>query len=176
MRKQFLEIGKIVSTHGIKGEVRVQPWCDDGEFLTEFEMLYLQGGKRPVEVESAYVHKNIVVMKLAGVDTMNDAQAMRNQILYMNRDDVELEEGTYFIQDLIGLTVIDADQPDKVYGVLSDVTQTGANDVYHIKDSQGKITLIPAVPLVVKETDLEGGVMRISPIPGLFDQAEELRD
>lgn len=176
MRKQFLEIGKIVSTHGIKGEVRVQPWCDDGEFLTEFDRLYLRRGEQSVEVEHAYVHKNIVVMKLSGIDTMNAAQSMRNQILYMNRDDVELEEGTYFIQDLIGLTVIDADNPAKEYGVLCDVTQTGANDVYHIKNEQGTVTMIPAVPLVVKETNLEEGFMKISPIPGLFDDAEEVRD
>lgn len=175
MKKQFLEIGKIVSTHGIKGEVRVQAWCDSSEFLTEFDTLYFDKGRTAVEVEEARVHKNVVVMKLAGVNDMNAAQALRNKILYMNRDDVELEEGSYFIQDLLGLQVIDADQPDKVYGKLVDVTETGANDVYHIKEESGSVVLIPAIADVVKETNVEEGFMAITPLKGLFDEAEEVR-
>ncbi len=176
MKKQFLEIGKIVSTHGIRGEVRVQPWCDSGEFLTEFDTLYFHQGKEPIKIETARVHKNVVVMKIKGIEDMNAAQAQRNKILYLNRDDVELEKNCYFIQDLIGLTVIDANQGDMVYGKIVDVTQTGANDVYHIEDEFGKVTLIPAIPQVIIQTDIEQGIMKITPLEGLFDLAEEIRD
>ena len=153
--KQFLEIGKIVATRGVRGEVRVQPWSDSPEFLCEFDMLYLDEGKKTIEIERSFVQKNVVVMKLKGIDTVEKAQEMRNSILYMDRDDVELPEGSYFVQDLIGLSVIDADNNEKI-GVLSDVTETGANDVYHIK-AEKKEYLIPAIPDVIEKVDIEKG-------------------
>lgn len=171
--KKLIETGKIVSVFGIKGEVKVQPWCDDPQLLCELDTLYYKSGT-PVEVEHARVAKNIVVMKIKGVDTANDAQKLRNRVLYLDRDDVELEEGAYFIQDLIGLAVKDADS-GRVYGEITDVTQTGANDVYHIKAPDGKMYYIPAIKDVVKQTDIEGGVMLITVLEGLFDGAEEVR-
>lgn len=168
MKKQYLEIGQIVTTHGIAGEVRVKPWCDSPELLCEFDRLFFDGGKKEVKIEQARVHKNIVIMKLEGTETMDDAVKLRNKILFAARDDFELDEGTYFVQDLIGLKVFDADT-DRCYGELSDVTQTGANDVYHIKREDGKEVLIPAIPDVVLETDIEGGRMVIRPLKGLFD-------
>jgi len=171
MKKQFLEIGQIVSTQGIRGEVRVQPWCDTASFLTEFETLYFDQGKTPVQIEDAWVNKNVVVLKLEGIETVEAARTLRNRVLYMDRNDVELEEDTYFIEDLIGMQVIDA-ETGRVYGKLVRVTQTGANDVYHIREASGKETMIPAVPLIVKETDVDAELMKIVPIPGLFDEPE----
>ena len=171
MKKAFLEVGQIVSTHGIAGEVRVNPWCDTPDFLTGFETLYFHKGKEEVVVEKARVHKNIVVMKLQGTDSVEDAQKLRNQILYASRTDMPLEEGEYFIQDLIGLKVVDADSGEE-YGVLNDVSQTGANDVYHISNPGKREKLIPAIKDVVIETDLENGVMKIRPLKGLFDDAD----
>ena len=171
---KLLEAGKIVSVFGLKGEVKVQPWCDTPDFLCEFDTLYYKSGT-PVEVERARVQKNIVVMKIKGVDTANDANKLRNRVLYLDRDDVELEEGAYFIQDLIGLVVKDADS-GREYGTITDVTQTGANDVYHIKAADGKMYYIPAIKDVVKSTDIEGGVMLITPLEGLFEGAEEIRE
>lgn len=165
--KQFLEIGKIVSVFGIKGEVKVQPWCDSGEFLCEFDTLYRKSGDI-VEIEHSRVSKNVVVMKIKGVDTVEDAQKMRNHILYMDRNDVELEEGSYFVQDLIGLEVVDADN-GTVYGKLTDVSQTGANDVYHVETAEGKLLLVPAIPEVIVETDTQGETMKIRPLDGLFE-------
>lgn len=165
--KQYLEIGKIVSVFGLRGEVKVQPWCDSPDFLCEFDTLYYKSGT-PVEIEHARVQKNIVIMKIKGCDTVEEAQKLRNRVLYMDRDDVELEEGAYFVQDLIGLRVVDADSGEE-YGVLSEVSETGANDVYHIKKPDGSFCYAPAIPDVVKETDVEGGVMKITPLPGLFD-------
>ena len=167
--KRFLEIGKIVAVQGLKGEVRVEPWCDSQEFLCEFDTLYFDKGNTPVEVVKAHPHKNIVLMKIKGIDTVEQAQNIRNKILYMDREDVELEEGNYFVQDLIGLEVLDADNGTS-YGKLCEVSFTGANDVYHIKDSDGKIRLIPAIPDVVIETDITNGIMKIHVLEGLFDE------
>ncbi len=172
MKKQFLEIGKIVTTHGIAGEVRVQAWCDTNDFLTEFAVLYFDKGKTPLRIERARTHKNIVILKIKGIDDMNTAQTLRNRVLYVNRDDIELEENTYFIQDLIGCHVVDYEDPQKEYGVLVEVSQTGANDVYHIKDEAGKIVLIPAIPDVIRMTDVDSQRMEITPLKGLFDDED----
>ena len=167
MEKDFLEIGKIVAVHGIRGDVKVQPWCDEPEFLTEFTCLYLKG--QETEIEKARVQKNMVLLKIAHVNTPEDAQKLVGQVLSIHRDWVELPENTYFIADLIGLQVIDADDDAITYGTLTDVSQTGANDVYHILFSDGKTRYIPAIPDVVIETDIEKGIMRIRPLKGLFD-------
>ncbi len=171
--QKLIETGKIVSVFGIKGEVKVQPWCDDAQLLCELDTLYYKSGT-PVEIEHARVAKNIVVMKIKGVDTANDANKLRNRVLYLDRDDIELEEGAFFIQDLIGLKVVDADN-GREYGTLTDVTQTGANDVYHIKSAEGKMYYIPAIKDVVKQTDIQGGKMLITPLKGLFEDTEEVR-
>lgn len=165
--KKFLEAGKIVSVFGIKGEVKVQPWCDTPDFLCGFDTLYYKSGT-PVEVERSRTAKNIVVMKIKGIDTVEEAQKLRNRILYIDRNDVQLDKGCYFIQDLIGLTVTDSATGEE-YGKLVDVGETGANDIYGIEFSDGKIRYIPAIPQVIDETDIEGGVMKITPLDGLFD-------
>lgn len=169
MRKQYLECGKIVSTHGVRGELRVQPWCDSPEYLCGFETLYLQNGEKPVTVERSRVNKNIVLLKLSGIDTLDEAVAFRGKILYIDRDD-DPDEGT-FIQDLIGLEVLDADDGRR-WGVLTDVFPTGANDVYVIKDSSGKERLAPAIPEVIVSVDTDGGKMLIRPMKGLFDDED----
>lgn len=169
MAKRYLEIGRIVAVQGLKGEVRVEPWCDSGEFLCGFDTLYFDKGKTPVDISRSRVQKNIVIMKIDGVDTPEQAQNIRNRILYMDREDVELEEGAYFVQDLIGLTVIDNDSGED-YGKLCEVSFTGANDVYHIKGEDGRIRLIPAIPDVVITTDITNGIMKIHVPEGLFDE------
>ncbi len=169
MIKQFLETGKITGTHGLKGEVRVQPWADSPEFLAEFDELYLDKGARKIEIKAARVHKNMLIMKIKGVDTIDDAEKLRNKVLYMDRDDVELEEGAYFIQDLIGLDVLDDETGEKI-GILADVSETGANDVYHVKTDEGKEYLIPVIPDVVKDISLDDGAIRVFKMKGLFDE------
>lgn len=165
--EELLETGKIVAIHALKGEVRVQPWCDSPEFLAEFEELYLDG--EWVEIENARVQKTMVIMKIAGIDTPEAAQKLVGKVLYLSRDQVELEEGTYFITDLIGMQVIDADDPTHVYGVLTEVSNTGANDIYHVKFPDGKTRYVPAIPQVIDSVDVEGKVMTIRPLEGLFD-------
>jgi 16S rRNA processing protein RimM len=167
MPDNMLEIGKITSVFGIKGEVKVQPWCDSPELLCEFDTLYRKSGT-PVIIERARVQKNMAILKIQGVDDADSAQKLRNCVLYMDRDDLELDEGCYFIADLIGLTVSDS-VTGEVYGTLSDVTETGANDVYHIKTADGRQLLIPAIPEVIDSVDIENKTMKITPLDGLFD-------
>ncbi len=168
--KQYLETAKIVATHGIRGEVRCQYFCDSAEFLCEFDELYLdKNGEKPVEIARAYPHKNVVIMKIDGIDTVEDAQKLIGKTLYMNRDDVELDEDVYFIQDIIGLVVKDIDSGE-VYGKISEVYQNGATDVYSIKKENGTELMFPYIDEVVKKIDIEAGEMLIKPLEGLFDE------
>lgn len=171
MKKQFLEIGKIVATQGIRGEVRVQYYCDSAEVLCDYDTLYLDKGKTEVTVERAYPHKNIVVMKLEGIDKIEQAQPLIGKLLYLDRDDAELEEGLYFIQDIIGLTVKDADSGE-VYGKITDVYQNGASDVYSIRKEDGRELMFPCIDEVVISTDIDAGEMIIRPLPGLFEDGD----
>ena len=165
--EQLLETGKIVTLNALKGEVKVEPWCDSPELLAKFDELYLDG--RWVNVERARVQKRMVIMKLEGYDTPEEAAKLIGKVLYIDRDQLELDEGTYFIADLIGMKVVDADDPEKVYGTLTQVSETGANDVYHILFADGVTRYIPAIPLVVISTDVENKVMTIRPLEGLFE-------
>lgn len=172
MIKEYLEIGKITSTHGIKGEMRVQPWCDSPEFMKSFKTLYLDSkGEKPLKV-SCRPNGNMVIMKAQGVDSVESASLLRNKILFMKRSDAKIEKGSYFIQELFDCAVVDADDETKTYGVLCNVSQTGANDVWHIKAPDGKEYLIPAIKQVVVETDVEKGVIKIRPLRGIFEDED----
>lgn len=172
MRKPFLECGKIVSTHGVVGEVKVQSWCDSPEELQQLKVVYFDEGKTPVRVFKSRVHKDMVLMRLDGIDNMDKAQLLRGKILWADRNDIWLDEGENFIQDLIGIKVIDADDGHE-YGILSDVTETGANNVYHITFPDGSVKLVPVIDEVIISTDIDAGIMRIRPLKGLFDDDED---
>lgn len=167
MKKQYLEAGKIVTTHGIKGEIKIMPYTDYPELLCEFDRLFLGKNHEEINVERSRVFKNMVIAKLEGYDTPEVAEKLRNKILYMHRDDLELDEDTYFIQDLIGIEVSDADS-GFVYGKITDVMQTGANDVYVVQGKDREY-LIPAIPEVVITTDIDENTMTIRPLEGLFE-------
>ncbi len=176
MLDKFIETGIITGTHGLAGEVRVQPWADSAEFLKDVGLggaLYLLRAKdksdcEKLEITSARVHKNMIIMKIKGVDSIDDAEKLRGKKLCLNRDDVALEEDTYFIQDMIGLDVLDCESGEKL-GTLEDVTQTGANDVYNVRMEDGRLCLIPAIEDVVKEISPEDGFIRVFRMKGLFD-------
>lgn len=170
MKKQFLDSGKIVGTHGIKGEVRIDPWCDSPAFLASFKKLYLdEKGETFVKVKSR-PHKNITLCKIEGVDTVEAAERLRGKIVYINRDDIHLDEGVHFVQDLIGLEVRDFDS-NEALGTLTDVLRTGANDVYEIT-RDGKQYLAPVIDEVVREINVEDGYVLITPMKGIFDDAD----
>lgn len=166
--ENFLETGKIVNIHGLKGEVKIVPWSDDADFICEFDTLYCGKNKKAFKVENSRVHKNMVLVKFEGVDTPESANALRNSIVYIDRNETELDEGVFFIADLIGLTVKNIDS-GKVIGEVTDIFQTGANDVYEVKNGD-KFYYIPAIPDVIINTDIENNLILIRPLEGLLDE------
>ena len=170
MKKEFLQIGKFVGTHGVRGMVRIQPWSDNGEFLTQFKKFYLNDGKDKIEMTKITPHGNVVIAAVKGVDCIEDAEKLRNQILYIKRDDAKLPEGRYFVSEIIGAQVFDADT-NNLLGILVDVSPTGANDVWHIKSGE-KEYLVPAIPDVIANVDIETDTIIIKPLKGIFDDED----
>lgn len=168
MAKQFLEAGKIVGTHGVRGDLKVQSWCDSLETLCDFDTLYLDE-RTPVTVTSAQPHKNIVLMHLQGVDTPDAAAALRGRVLYLNRDDAELPEDLVFIQDILTFRVFDI-RLNRVIGHIRDVLTTNpAHDLYEIMGEDGRLIYIPAAKPFLKEIDMDAGVVYIESIEGLLE-------
>ncbi len=166
MKKKFLEAGKIVGTHGIRGMLRIQPWSDSPEFLSGFDTLYLdKDGIEAVKVGSVKPHGNVCIAKICGVDNIEQAEALRGKVLYISREDVELPEGRYFISDIIGAEVFDRDGVR--LGLLCDVSETGANDVWHIK-CDGKEYLVPAIDEVIVSVDVDSARIVLNPMKGIF--------
>ena len=166
-QKPFLEAGQITGTHGVRGEVRIQPWCDSAEQFAGFRTLYWDAaGTRPVRLH-ARPHKQMALARLEGIDTVEAAAALRGRMVFVARRDLRLPEGYHLVQDLIGLTVVDADTGE-TYGRLTDVSQTGANAVYHMQTPRGEV-LIPAIPQVVIAIDTAADILRLRPMKGLLD-------
>ncbi len=168
MIKNYLELGQIVSTHGIKGEVRLNPWCDTPDFVKKFKTLYFDNkGEKSVKIISARPHGNVAILLLDGIDDVEKAKTLKNTVLYMKRSDAKLPKGTWFIQELFDCQVVDNNN-GKILGTIVDVSETGANDVWHIKTDKGEV-LIPAIKEVVVSVDVEAGQVLINPLKGLFD-------
>lgn len=167
--KQYLEVGRLNKTHGIKGELKMLLWCDDIEYLKQFKTLYLDDkGEKQLNVISVRPQKNTAIIKLEGIDTIEAAEKLKGKVLYGNRDDAEIEEGANYIADLIGCYVVDIDNQEE-YGKVVDVINFGSCDIYDI-ESWGKHKLIPATPDIVKEINTEYKVIRIKAMKGLFDE------
>ena len=166
--QKYLECGKIVNTHGVKGAVKLESWCNTPADLAELKRIFVQNGNQMKElsVKHASVFKQFVIAELDGVNDFDSALALKNTVVYASREDFELEDGDYFIADIIGLPVIDVNT-DTVYGTLADVINRGASDIYVIKTPNGE-KMIPAVDEFVKNVDLEKGIF-IAPIEGMFD-------
>ncbi len=174
--KQYLELGQIVSTHGVRGEMRFNPWCDSADFATKFNTLYFDAeGKQSVAVQSARVHGNIVLLKLEGIDTMEKAQALKQKVLYIDRESADLPENTWFVEDLLGCRVVE-DGTDTVYGSITDVQKYPANDVWTVKEPSGKDVLVPAIKDVVVSADIENKTVYIKALKGLFSGEESVRE
>lgn len=165
MNDKLLRAGKIVNTHSLRGEVRIYPYCDDAEFLCEFDVLYVDG--REMEVVSSRVHKGQALVKFDGINDINHAEALVGAIVCIDRDDVELEEGRYFIEDIKGCLVYDIDT-EECYGKVINVIQTGANDVFEVS-KDGKVVLIPKIDDIVKDIDIDEKRIVIKPMKGLFE-------
>jgi len=162
----LIETGKIVNTHSIHGEVKVLSWADSLEILLDFNHFYIDNVK--YDVQSARVHKGSVLIKFKNVTTMNDAEMLKNKVISVEKELFSFDKNTYFIDDLIGISVENADT-GFVYGKIEEVLKTGANDVYGIKTENGKMLYIPAIKDCVIDTNIDEKVMKIRPLDGLFD-------
>ena len=166
---KYLEIGQIVNTFGIKGMVKIKPFTDDINRFDRLKKIYIsnKNGKKEYQIQEIKYHKNMVLMKLEGVDTPEQADLLRQSYLLVDRADEEpLEEGVYYIVDLLGLEVYTDD--NKLLGKVEDIFNTGSNDIYVVKDEMGKQILLPGIPDVLKNVDLEKGRITVHLIPGLI--------
>lgn len=164
----LLQVGVITTTHGVRGEVKVFPTTDDPRRFKKLKQVVLDTGKEQLDMEIASVKffKNLVILKFKGIDTINDVEKYRKAGIYVTRDNaVPLEKDEYFIADLIGLQVV-SDEGEEL-GVIDDVLQTGANDVYVIKKAGEPDLLAPAIHECVREVNIEEGHMTIHLMPGL---------
>lgn len=168
MLKEYLEAGKIVNTHGVRGEICVEPWADSAEFLLQVKRFWFDEGKTDAGLIASRTHKGRLLVTLRGVTTVEQADALRGRVLYLNRADVKLAPGACFLQDVVGLRAVDG-TTGREYGVLEEVLPTGANDVYRIVDGQGREYLFPAVGPMIKRIAPEEGFIELLPIPGIFD-------
>ena len=157
--------GKVTNVHGLMGEVRVQPWADSPEFLCRFKTLYVDETHWPIQVERARVHKNMVILKLKDITDVNGALALRNAILYIDRKDADLPEGSFFLADLMGMEVRDA-KNGAVLGKIADVLTLPANNVYVVRGGERE-WMIPAVPEFVAEVNIDEDYMRVNLMEGL---------
>ncbi len=166
---EYIEIGQIVNTNGLKGVVKVNPFTDDIGKFEDLKYVYIQlkNELKKVKIEQVRYNKNQVLLKLEGIDSIEEAEKYRNFYLKTEKESQEdLGEDTYYIVDLIGLDVYT--DKNEYLGKIEDVFPTGSNDVYVVKDNLGKQILIPAIADVVKEVDLKNKKMIINLIPGLI--------
>ena len=166
---EYIEIGQIVNTNGLKGVVKVNPFTDDISKFEDLKYVYIQlkNELKKVKIEQVRYNKNQVLLKLEGIDSIEEAEKYRNFYLKTEKESQEdLGEDTYYMVDLIGLDVYS--DKNEYLGKIEDVFPTGSNDVYVVKDNLGKQILIPAIADVVKEVDLKNKKMTINLIPGLI--------
>ena len=166
---EYIEIGQIVNTNGLKGVVKVNPFTDDISKFEDLKYVYIQlkNELKKVKIEQVRYNKNQVLLKLEGIDSIEEAEKYRNFYLKTEKESQEdLGEDTYYIVDLIGLDVYS--DKNEYLGKIEDVFPTGSNDVYVVIDNLGKQILIPAIADVVKEVDLKNKKMTINLIPGLI--------
>jgi 16S rRNA processing protein RimM len=169
--EDLLQVGVITSTHGIRGEVKVFPTTDDAARFKKLKNVILDDGRKKIDMEIASVKffKNMVIVKFKGIDNINDVEKYRKARLLVTRENaVPLEENEYYIADLIGLSAV-SDEGEAL-GTVTDVLQTGANDVYVITTPEKKEILVPAIRDCILQVNLEKQEMRIHLLPGLRDE------
>lgn len=161
MIKQYLEAGRIVNTHGVRGEVKIEPWADDASFLTRFKRLYVDG--KPVRVLSCRVHKTMCIAALEGVTDVNAAMPLKGKILFIDRNDAKLPRGTVFLQDILGAKVVD--EAGTELGILEEILPAPAASVFVVRGERE--ILIPDVPAFILDKDAENGIVTVRLIEGM---------
>ena len=166
--EEYFEIGQIVNTSGLKGILKIKPFTDDIKKFSNLKTIYIKtkSGLTEFKIEQVRYVKNMVMLKLAGIDTVEEAEKYRNLYIKILRDqEEELEEGSYYVVDILGCKVnTDANQE---LGKIVDVFQTGSNDVYVVKDEQGKQILLPAIKEVIKNVDVKNEIITVQLLEGL---------
>ena len=168
MEKQ-LQVGVISSTHGVRGEVKVFPTTDDVKRFKDLKHIYLDTGKEQMslEIEGVKFFKQFAILKFKGIDNINDIEKYKGRSLFVDREDaVELEDDEYYIADMIGISVFTED--GKEFGILKDVMETGANDVYIIDSNEHGEVLLPAIKECVLDVNIEEGKMTVHIMEGLI--------
>ena len=174
MKKTYLEGGKICTSHGVKGLVKVEHFCDSPKVLSSAKKIYLKerdGSFTERKVNSASVAGQFVLMAIEGINSREEAIAYRGRIIYLHRDDIPMKKGAMLIADMIGLAVYHAENGESL-GEISDISDVAGRRIYTVK-YEGKEILLPDVPEFIKEINEERG-MAVLPIPGLFDLADEV--
>lgn len=165
----LIEIGEIVNTHGIRGEIKLNPWTDSLDALTDIRLFYYKkdGQVLTLHARQVRIHKNCAIIQAEEIHDMKTAEAFKGCTLYVEKSD-SLPEGRYYIADLIGLRVL-AD--DRELGRITDVFPTGANDVYEVRAEGCRPIYVPAISQVVQEINIQEGYMRVAVPDGLLDEA-----
>ena len=174
MKPQYLEGGRICTSHGVRGLVKVEHLCDSPKVLLSVKRIYFKGRDGSFTeraVTSCSVMGQFLLMGIDGISAREEAIAYRGKIFYLNREDIPLAKGAMFIADMIGLPVVHAESGESL-GEISEISDIAGRRIYTVKH-QGRDVLIPDVPEFIKEISEEGG-MRVMPIPGLFDEADEV--
>ena len=168
MIQEFLECGKIINTHGCHGDVKLESWCNTPQALAAMKNVYLKKGNEYVKlkVKKSSIFKQFVIATLEGIDDMDQAMLLKENVLYAKRADFKLKKGEYFIADIIGLDVLDVDTSRK-YGTLKEVINRGSSDIYVIDTEAGE-RMVPVVDEFVKKVDINKGIY-LKPIEGMFD-------
>ena len=166
--RKYIECGKIINTHGCHGGIKLESWCNTPEDLASLKRFFIEdtNGYIQYKVKKSSTFKQFVLMDVQGVEDMDTALALKNKTVFALRDDFALDDGEYFIADLIGLDVIDAEN-GTVYGKISDFINRGASDIYVVQTTNGE-RLIPAVDEFVVSVDVNEGI-KVKVIPGLLD-------
>lgn len=167
--QKYFEVGQIVNTFGVKGMLKVKPFTDDANRFEELKKVYICKKEKleEVEIEEVKYHKDMVLLKVKGIDDMNEAEKIKGLYLKIDRKNAKkLPKDTYFIADLLGLQVYS--DTGELLGKVDDIFRTGANDVYVIKDEKGKQLLLPGIPDVIKEIDLEKEKIIVHILKGLI--------
>lgn len=169
---QYLEIGKIVTTHGVSGEVKVYISADSPESLFRIKKVYLDSKATvSLDVVSHRSMKNMLLLRFDGIDSIEYAHGLIGRTLWADRNEIRKDKDSYFVVDLIGLEVVNASTEEHI-GVIDDVISGGVQDLYSVKLDNGDKRLMPAVPAFLKKTSLEEGKVWVEPIKGLFDDAD----
>lgn len=166
--QEYFEVGQIVNTFGIKGQLKVKPFTDDMERFEELKTIYIckKNEMKKVEIEDVKYNKQCVLLKVKGIEDLTQAEKYKGLFLKIDRKDAKkLPKDTYFIADILGLEVYTDE--GELLGKVDDIFPTGANDVYVVKDELGKQILLPSIPEVLKEIDLEKGKVIVHLIEGL---------